>query len=457
MFPRYYICRKNKSFLLLAFFFFTFSSCTSRPDYKKTTRTRENVKGIKPYEIVILFFFVLFSAASDYKPTELDVDYPESSSESDRAPPSGNTKHRDRVGTAAGPQQQQQQEQQQPQQQQTVPTKNASNQITSVYGKPRAPPKIRRPVPINERDRYDYTSASKTGQQSAADAVGPAPTTTTTTTTTSTTTTTQAPPPAKAAAATPKSKEPLRPVTEELIEYYDDELEEGAEEYAAEPEAPAAKPPAALKPEPVKPTARAAARTAAAVDYDSPDRGRRPPTPAAGPARPKGNRAPQPVQGVAAQGVAARRKPTTAATALDRGVGADEYDEDELPAAATRQSIAAAVKQRAAGPFVVRPAKPAKAKSQPAAAIDDVQEYEEEPVVYKQQPARQAQRVSVRQVMGSPYRHRSPADHPHALFNNNYNNNNNNNNKQIRAAASAANGRRPARPVYEYADEYYDE
>jgi hypothetical protein len=83
-----------------------------------------------------------------------------------------------------------------------------------------------------------------------------------------------------------------------------------------------------------------------------------------------------------------------------------------------------------------------------AAVVDDG---EEEPAVY-QQPQRQSQRVSVRQVMAGPHRYRSPqqqqqqpVDQPRAQYSN----------KNVRAVPAA--NRRPMRPVYEYADEYYDE
>jgi hypothetical protein len=71
----------------------------------------------------------------------------------------------------------------------------------SVYDRPRVPPKIRRPVPLNERDKYDYTA--KPGQPAPS-----APTTTTTTAAPTTTTTTS------------PSQEDLE---EDDEEYYDDE------------------------------------------------------------------------------------------------------------------------------------------------------------------------------------------------------------------------------------------
>lgn len=392
---------------------------------------------------------------SDYnKQTDLEVDYPGSSSESD-APPSGNYKNnrgsQQQQHQKLQPQQQQQQPQQsqQPQRPQTaVVTKNVSNQITSVYDKPRAPPKIRRPVPINERDRYDYTSASKTGQQAPASAVAIS---TTTAATTTTTTTTTAVPPTK-----PKGKEQQPSTEDPSVEYYDDEEEEVTdEEYVAEPEvAPAAKPVAAvLKPEPAKPI-KAAARTSVVADYDT-DRSRQPLV--ATVVRPKASRAsasapqPQP-QPQLAMVAAARKKPTS-----DHVDVADEY-EDEVPVATTRHSIAAATKQRASGPFLARPSKPLKVRApatQPVSAVPE--EEEQQPAVYVQQhqaPVRQPQRVSVRQVMAAPHRNRPQpsADQPYAQYNNN-----NNNNKQIRAAGTINHSRRPVRPIYEYADDYYDE
>lgn len=369
------------------------------------------------------FFLFTFS---DYKPTELEVDYPESSSEPD-APPSGN--HKQARGSASAAQQQQQR-----QQPAVVPKSNASNQITSVYDKPRAPPKIRRPVPINERDRYDYMAAApKTGQQSAAAA--PTTTTTTTTSTTTTTTTTEAPSTAAPKPAT-RGKEQQRPavqpVTEETVEYYDDD----EEEYVAEPEAPVApvRPVAAavVKPaEPIKP-AKAAARTAVVADYDT-DRSSRPRVAATRPKVNGGRGAPAPQP----QPVVTRKRPVA-----DRVAADDEY-EDELPAAATRQTISAATKQRVSGgPFVVRPQKTAVVKTRvaPAAptAVEEEEEQEEPIYQQQQQQPRQSQRVSVRHVM-------SPSSHRQQYANN----------KHVRAAPAA--NRRPMRPVYEYADEYYDE
>lgn len=375
---------------------------------------------------------------SDYnKQTDLEVDYPESSSDSD-LPPSGNYKNN------RGSQQQKLQPQQQSQQPQRPPTaaaavtKNVSNQITSVYDKPRAPPKIRRPVPINERDRYDYTSASKTGQQPVAAAV--VISTTTMATTTTTTTTTVVPP------IKPKSKEQQPPTEDPSVEYYDDEEEVADDEYVAEPEvAPAAKPTTAvLKPEPVKPI-KAAARTSVVADYDT-DRSRQPSI--ATVVRPKASRASAPVPQPAVA-TATRKKP-----ASDHVDVADDY-EDEVPVATTRHSIAAATKQRLSGPFLSRPSKPlnrnVRTSAQPASAVPE--EEVEEPATYVQQhqsPVRQPQRVSVRQVMTAPqYRNRpqQSADQPYAQYNNN---------KQMRAAATVNHNRRPTRPVYEYA-EYYDE
>lgn len=304
-----------------------------------------------------------------------------------------------------------------------------------MYDKPRAPPKIRRPVPINERDRYDYTSASKTGQQ-------PAPAPVPTTTTTTTTTTTEVP------STKPKGKEQqpaLRPATEEPVEYYDDDEEEVPEdEYEAEPKVPAVKPavvavPApALKPEPLKPV-RAAARTAVVTDYDTEDSGSR--RPAATVVRPKAASKAPPAAASAPQPVA-RTRPAV------EPVQADDY-EDELPVAATKQSIAAATKQRTSGPFLSRPSKPARVRAPPLAAA-----YEDEEPMYQQQQqqqqSRQSQRVSVRHVMqAAPHRpsaQQSAAEHyPRAQYGH----------KQVRSASAA--NRRPVRPVYEYADEYYDE
>ncbi|XP_039297555.1 uncharacterized protein LOC111059008 isoform X1 [Nilaparvata lugens] len=67
---------------------------------------------------------------------------------------------------------------------------------SSVYDKPRVPPKIRRPVPINERDKYEYT-------QQTTD-VGPAPTAET--------------------AKNKKTQQARRPVSYD--DYYDDEEED---------------------------------------------------------------------------------------------------------------------------------------------------------------------------------------------------------------------------------------
>jgi len=329
-------------------------------------------------------------------------------------------------------------------------TKNASNQISSVYDKPRAPPKIRRPVPINERDRYDYTSASKTGQQPA-----PAPVPTTTATTTTTTTTTEVPSPKpKGQREQPAA---LQPATEEPIEYYDDDDDEEEvpeDEYETDPKVPAVKPavvavpapaskPESSKPEPLKP-ARAAARTSVVTDYDdTEDSGSRRPAvvrpKAANKASPAAAPAPQP---------AARTRP-----AAER-VQADDY-EDELPVAATKQSIAAATKQRTSGPFLSRPSKPARVRAPPSAVADEYEEpmYQQQQQQQQQQQSRlQSQRVSVRHVMqAAPHRplaQQSAAEHyPRAQYSGH---------KQVRSA-SAANRRRPVRPVYEYADEYYDE
>lgn len=391
---------------------------------------------------------------SDYKQADLEADYQESSLESD-APPSGNLKqHRGQQHS-----QQQQPQQQQPRQQQqqqpsspTAVTKNVSNQISSVYDKPRAPPKIRRPVPINERDRYDYTSSvSKSSVPQpgpSAPAAGPA----STTAATSTTSTTTEAAPAKSAAGS-RAREPQRPTsTEDPVEYYDDDEEVVADdEYAAEPEVPAAvksavaATAAASKPDQAKPVKVAAARTAAVqvVDYDA-DRGRRPSAASAVRTKPS-NRAPATVAPPPPPPAAPRKRP-----AADRV--ADEY-EDELPAAATRQSIAAATKQRASGPFLARPSKPTKiVNRQPAADVDD-EGGADEPAVYQQ--ARQPQRVSVRQVMaaGSHGNNRHRPQQQQAAAATQYNGN-----KQHAArATSAANRMRPMRPVYEYADEYYDE
>lgn len=296
-----------------------------------------------------------------------------------------------------------------------------------MYNKPRAPPKIRRPVPINERDRYDYASASKLVEQPA-----PAVTTTTTTETPST-------------KSSDKGKEQEQPEPEEPVEYYDDDEEVPEDEYSAEPEAlVVVKPAAASKPEPIKPT-KVTARTAVMVDYDA-DHGRRSSTPEAQVAgRPKVNYR-------AALTPVLQPQPLVAAAHKKPAAASDDY-EDELPAvttAAARQSIAATTKQRASGPFLVRQQKPMNVRvpSAPVAVADD----REESPVY-QQP-RQPQRISVRQVMMATGAHRyrqqqqsAVADHPVQY----------NGNKQIRAAASTANRRPPVRSVYEYADEYYDE
>lgn len=329
-------------------------------------------------------------------------------------------------------------------------TKNVSNQISSVYDKPRAPPKIRRPVPINERDRYDYTSSvsKSAGLQPGPSAPAAAPTSATAATSTTSTTTEAAP--AKSVAGS-RAREPQRPTsTEDPVEYYDDDEEVVADdEYAAEPEVPAAvksavaATAAASKPDQAKSVKPAAARTAAVqvVDYDA-DRGRRP---SAAAVRTKpGNRAPATVAPPPPPPAAPRKRP-----AADRV--ADEY-EDELPAAATRQSIAAATKQRASGPFLARPSKPTKVNRQPAAEVgdDDGADEPAEAVVYQQ--ARQPQRVSVRQVMAANShgnnRHNRPQQQQAATATQ-YNGN--------KHAARAANRMRPMRPVYEYADEYYDE
>ncbi|KAF0766894.1 Uncharacterized protein FWK35_00009241 [Aphis craccivora] len=395
------------------------------------------------------------SRFNNYKQADLEADYQESSLESD-VPLSGNLKqHR---GQHQQHQQQQQQQQQQPRQQQqpsssAAVTKNVSNQISSVYDKPRAPPKIRRPVPINERDRYDYTSSVSKSSGPQPGPSAPAAALVSTTTATSTTSTTTEAAPAKSAAAS-RAREPQRPTsTEDPVEYYDDDEEVVADdEYAAEPEVPAAvksavtATAAASKPDQAKPVKVVAARTAAVqvVDYDA-DRGRRPSAFRTKPI----NRAPATV--APPPPAAPRRRP-----AADRV--ADEY-EDELPAAATRQSIAAATKQRASGPFLARPSKPTKIiNRQPAAdvAVDD--DGADEPAVVYQQ-ARQPQRVSVRQVTAAGgshgnnnNRHRPQQQQAAAATQHN-------GSKQHAArATSAANRMRPAmRPVYEYADEYYDE
>jgi len=329
-------------------------------------------------------------------------------------------------------------------------TKNVSNQISSVYDKPRAPPKIRRPVPINERDRYDYTSSVS---KPAGPQPGPAAAPASTTAATSTTSTTTEVAPAKSAAGS-RTREPQRPTsTEDPVEYYDDDEEVVADdEYAAEPEVPAAvksavaATAAASKPDQAKPVKVAAARTATVqvVDYDA-DRGRRPSAAAAVRTKPS-NRAPATVAPPPPPPAAPRKRP-----AADRV--ADEYD-DELPAAATRQSIAAATKQRASGPFLARPSKPTKIiNRQLAADVDDDGAVEPaEPAVYQQ--ARQPQRVSVRQVMagGSHGNNRHRPQQQQAATATQYNGN-----KHAARATSAANRMRPMRPVYEYADEYYDE
>ncbi|XP_026805885.1 LOW QUALITY PROTEIN: ataxin-2 homolog [Rhopalosiphum maidis] len=390
------------------------------------------------------------SRFNNYKQADLEADYQGSSLESD-APPSGNFKQH-RGQQHAPQQQQQQQQQQQPRQQQqpssaTAVTKNVSNQISSVYDKPRAPPKIRRPVPINERDRYDYTSVSKSGLQPGPSAAAAPASTTTATSTTSTTT--------EAAPANPgsKAKEPPRPAaTEDPVEYYDDDEEVVADdEYAAEPEVPAAvksavaATAAASKPDQaVKPAKAAAARTAAVhdVDYDA-DRGRRPSVATVRANKPS-SRVSAPVAPPQPQQSAAPRK----RPAADRA--ADDY-EDELPAAATRQSISAATKQRASGPFLMRPSKPTKINRSQPADVDD--EGADEPAEAVYQQARQPQRVSVRQVMAVSHnnRHR-PQQQQQQVAATQYNSN-----KHAARATSAANRMRPMRPVYEYADEYYDE
>lgn len=321
-------------------------------------------------------------------------------------------------------------------------TKNVSNQISSVYDKPRAPPKIRRPVPINERDRYDYVSKSGPQPGLSADA---APSSTTTATSTTTSTTTEAAP----TKSSSRGREPPpRPtVTEDPVEYYDDDEEVVSDdEYAAEPEVPAAvksavaAAAAASKPDQVVKPVKAAARTTVMVDYDA-DRVRRPSAPTV---RSKLGRAPATVAPQPQQPPAPRKKPV-----------ADEY-EDELPAAATRQSINAATKQRASGPFLMRTSKPAKVRPTPADEYESVDEPAVAAETVYQQQARQPQRVSVRQVMAAPHNSRqrpqqqlqqAAADRPQALP---YNNN-----KHVRATSAA--NRRPMRPVYEYADEYYDD
>jgi len=321
-----------------------------------------------------------------------------------------------------------------------------SNQISSVYDKPRAPPKIRRPVPINERDRYDYTSVSKSGLQPGPSAAA-APASTTAATSTTSTTTEAAP-----AKSGSKAKEPPRPAaTEDPIEYYDDDEEVVADdEYAAEPEVPAAvksavaATAAASKPDQaVKPAKAAAARTAVqVVDYDA-DRGRRPSVATVRANKPS-SRVSAPVAPPQPQQSAAPRK----RPAADRA--ADDY-EDELPAAATRQSISAATKQRASGPFLMRPSKPTKINRSQPADVDD--EGADEPAEAVYQQARQPQRVSVRQVMAVSHnnRHRPQQQQQQAAATQ-YNSN-----KHAARATSAANRMRPMRPVYEYADEYYDE
>jgi len=320
-------------------------------------------------------------------------------------------------------------------------TKNVSNQISSVYDKPRAPPKIRRPVPINERDRYDYVS--KSGPQSGPSAEA-APASTTTATSTTTSTTTEAAP----TKSSSRGREPLpRPAaTEDPVEYYDDDEEVVADdEYAAEPEVPAAvksavaSTAAASKPNQVVKPVKAAARTAVVVDYDA-DRVRRP---SAATVRSKPGRAPATVAPQPQQPAASRKRPV-----------ADDY-EDELPAAATRQSINAATKQRASGPFLMRTSKPSKVRPTPVDEYDGVDESAAAAETVYQQQARQPQRVSVRQVMGAPHNNRqrpqqqlqqAAADRPQAQQ---YNN------KHVRATSTS--NRRPMRPVYEYADEYYDD
>lgn len=77
----------------------------------------------------------------------------------------------------------------------------------SVYERPRAPPKIRRPVPKNERDKYDYTS-SKTPLAASS---------TISTTSTTTTTSTEHP------QAAPKSRTSTHAPADD--EYYDDDEE----------------------------------------------------------------------------------------------------------------------------------------------------------------------------------------------------------------------------------------
>jgi len=313
-----------------------------------------------------------------------------------------------------------------------------------VYDKPRAPPKIRRPVPINERDRYDYVS--KSGPQPGPSADAAPASTTAATSTTSTTTTTEAAP----AKSSSRGREPPpRPAaTEEPVEYYDDDEEVVADdEYAAEPEVPAAvksavaSAAAASKSDQAVKPVKAAARTAVVVDYDA-DRVRRP---SAAAVRSKPGRAPATVAPQPQPPAAPRKRPV-----------ADDY-EDELPAAATRQSINAATKQRASGPFLMRTSKPSKVRPTPADEYEGVDESAAAAAetVFQQQ-ARQPQRVSVRQVMGAPHNNRqrpqqqlqqAAADRPQAQQ---YNSN-----KHVRATSAA--NRRPMRPIYEYADEYYDD
>ncbi|XP_050548621.1 uncharacterized protein LOC126910260 [Daktulosphaira vitifoliae] len=140
------------------------------------------------------------SRVNNYKPVDLENEYVESSSELDRD-------NNEPI---------EQQHQQQRASSSVIPKNVSNNQIMSVYGKPRAPPKIRRPVPLNERDRYDYIPKANEGSQQPL----AASTTTSTTTTSTTTTTTESP-------AKSKGKIPPPPVEPE---YYDEEEEEYVEE-----------------------------------------------------------------------------------------------------------------------------------------------------------------------------------------------------------------------------------
>ncbi|XP_050442282.1 uncharacterized protein LOC126846634 [Adelges cooleyi] len=321
------------------------------------------------------------SRLNNYKPVDLEAEYAESSSESDR--PNDNE-----------PVQQQHQQQHQHQQQEhrassAVNTKNASNQITSVYDKPRAPPKIRRPVPINERDRYDYTARTG-GQQTAA--VAPS---TTTTTTTSTTTTTTAEPPGKS-----KGKIPPPPTAAAEPEYYD----EDEEEYVEEETAGAGKVESAAN-----------AKGARPDDYEETDRvDKRRPSSSSPPPPPQPQQTPASSirSKLLAKAPVAKSPPPPFAVSLRKKPVAERVEEyeDEVPAA-TRQ----ATTKRTTGAHAMRPKGPVVRSS----AADEA--------VYHQPP-----RVSARHAS----RPRAQADHY----------------KPTRMAS-----RRPARPVYEYADEYYDE